>query len=102
MLMCFACAFSRRRESPDMTLGDKSLISEVVLSQLVSEPGWDLTHMKASKNHNNVIIEEQLAHIKNIVVSLGGKLTFVFLYATTDLLRRSYTVIFGVLLLFFY
>jgi hypothetical protein len=27
------CAFSLRRESPDMILGDKPLISEVVLSQ---------------------------------------------------------------------
>jgi hypothetical protein len=28
------CAFSLHRESPDMILGDKPLISEVVLSQL--------------------------------------------------------------------
>jgi hypothetical protein len=28
------CTFSLRRESPDMILGDKPLISEVVLSQL--------------------------------------------------------------------
>jgi hypothetical protein len=34
--------------------------------------------MKASKNHNNVIGEERLAHIKSIVISLGGKLTYVF------------------------
>jgi hypothetical protein len=32
MLVC-VCAFSLRRESPDMILGDKTLISEVVLSQ---------------------------------------------------------------------
>jgi hypothetical protein len=43
--------------------------------------------MKASKNHNNVVSEEQLAHIWAIVVSLGGKLTYVFLYATMDLLH---------------
>jgi hypothetical protein len=30
--MC-VCAFSLHRESPDMILGDKPLISEVVLSQ---------------------------------------------------------------------
>jgi hypothetical protein len=28
------CAFSLHRESPDMILGDKPLISEMVLSQL--------------------------------------------------------------------
>jgi hypothetical protein len=28
------CAFSLRRESPDMILGDKPLISEVVLSHM--------------------------------------------------------------------
>jgi hypothetical protein len=39
-----------------------------------------------SKNHNIVVGEERLAHIRTIVVSLGGKLTDVFLYATTDLL----------------
>jgi hypothetical protein len=30
--MCCVCAFSLRRESPDMILGDEPLISEVVLS----------------------------------------------------------------------
>jgi hypothetical protein len=49
-----ACAFSLHRESPDMISGDKPLISEVVLSQLVSEQDWGKTQMKASKNHNNV------------------------------------------------
>jgi hypothetical protein len=29
----YVCAFSFHRESPDMILGDKPLISEVVLSQ---------------------------------------------------------------------
>jgi hypothetical protein len=33
MLMCCVCAFSLRRESPDMILGDEPLILEVVLSQ---------------------------------------------------------------------
>jgi hypothetical protein len=40
--------------------------------------------MKASKNHNNVVGEERLGHIWTIVVSLGGKLTYVFLCATMD------------------
>jgi hypothetical protein len=30
------CAFSLRRESPNMILGDKPLIFEVVLSQTIS------------------------------------------------------------------
>jgi hypothetical protein len=33
-LFVCVCAFSLRRESPDMILGDKPLIFEVVLSQL--------------------------------------------------------------------
>jgi hypothetical protein len=33
--MCCVCAFSLCQESPDMILGDESLILEVVLSQLV-------------------------------------------------------------------
>jgi hypothetical protein len=43
------CAFLLHRESLDMILGDKHLISEVVLSQLVPEQDWGKTHMKASK-----------------------------------------------------
>jgi hypothetical protein len=68
-----------------MILGDKHLISEVVLSQLVSEQDWGKTHMKASKNRNNVFDEERLAHIRTLVASLGGKLTYVLIYATTKL-----------------
>jgi hypothetical protein len=41
--------------------------------------------MKASKNYNNVVDEEHLAHIRTIVVSLGGKLTYVLFYATMEL-----------------
>jgi hypothetical protein len=41
--------------------------------------------MKASKNYNNVIVEERLAYIKTIVVSLGGKLTYEFFYTTMEL-----------------
>jgi uncharacterized FlgJ-related protein len=68
-----------------MIMGDKPLISEVVLSQLVSEQDWGKTHTKESKNCNNVFGEECLAHIRTIVVSLGGKLTYVLFYATTEL-----------------
>jgi hypothetical protein len=79
------CAFLLRQEFPDMILGDKPLISEVVLSQLVPEQDWGKTHMKASKNRNNVFGEERLAHIRTLVVSLGGKLTFALIYATMEL-----------------
>jgi hypothetical protein len=79
------CAFSLRRESSDMILGDKPLISEVVLSQLVLEQDWGKTYTKASKNCNNAFGEERLAHIRTLVVSLGGKLTYVLIYATTEL-----------------
>jgi hypothetical protein len=94
------CEFSLRRESPNVILGDKPLISEVVLSQLVPEQNWGKTHMKASKNLNNVFGEECLAHIRTLVVSLGGKLTYVLIYVTTELHQRRYVVIFGVFILF--
>jgi hypothetical protein len=100
-LFACVCAFSLRRESPDMILGDKPLISEMVLSQLVSEQDCGKTHTKASKNHKNAFGEERLAHIRTLVVSLGGKLTFVLIYATTDLHQRRYVVIFGVFILFY-
>jgi hypothetical protein len=83
-----------------MILGDKPLISEVVLSQLVSEQDWGKTHMKESKNRHNVFGEECLAHIRTIVVSLGGKLTYVLFYATTELHQQMYVMIFGVFMLF--
>jgi hypothetical protein len=78
-------AFSLRPESPDMILGDKPLIYEVVLSQFVPEQDWGKTHMKASKNHNNIFDEERLANIRTIVVSLGGMLTYMLIYASTEL-----------------
>jgi hypothetical protein len=84
-LFVCACAFLLRRESPDMILGDKPLIFEVILSQLVPEQDWGKTHTKASKNRNNVFSEERLAHIRTIVVSLCGKLTYVLFYATMKL-----------------
>ncbi len=79
--------------------GDKPLL-EVVLSQLVSEQDWGKTHTKASKNCNNIFGEERLAHIRTLVVSLGGKLTYVLIYATTELHQRRYVVIFAVFILF--
>jgi hypothetical protein len=85
-----------------MIFRDKPLISEVVLSQLVSEQDWDKTHTKASKNHNNVFGEERLAYIRTIIVSLGGMLTYVLIYVTTKLHKRMYVVIFGVFILFYY
>jgi hypothetical protein len=48
--------------------------------------------MKASKNHKNVFGEERLAHIRTLVVSLGSKLTYVLIYATTELHQRRYVV----------
>jgi hypothetical protein len=77
-----------------MILGDIPLISEVVLSWLIPEQDWGKTHMKASKNHNNIFGEEHLAHIRTLVVSLGGKLTYVLMYATTELHQQRYVVIF--------
>jgi hypothetical protein len=68
-----------------MILGGKPLISEVVLSRMVEYEKWGKTHMKASKNRNTVVGEERLAHISAIGVSLGGKLTYVFFYATMEL-----------------
>jgi hypothetical protein len=59
------------------------------------------THTEAFKNRNNIISEERLPHIRTIVVSLGGKLTYVFFYATTELHQRRYIVIFGLLILFY-
>jgi hypothetical protein len=84
-----------------MILGDKPLISKVVLSQLVPEQDWGKTHMKSFKNHNNAFGEERLEHIRTLVVSLGGKLTYVLLYATMELHQRRYVVIFGVFILFY-
>jgi hypothetical protein len=83
-----------------MILGDKPLISEVVLSQLVPEQGWGKTHMKASKNRNNAFSEERLADIRTLVVSLDSKLTYVLIYVTTEFHQRMYVVIFRVFILF--
>jgi hypothetical protein len=56
--------------------------------------------MKASKNRNNIFGEKRLAHIRIIVISLGGKLTYMFFYATMELYQRRYVVIFVVFILF--
>jgi hypothetical protein len=74
----------------------------MVLSQLVPEQDWGKTHTETSKNRNNTFSEESLAHIGTLVVSLGGKLTYVLIYATTELHQRRYVVIFGVFILFYY
>jgi hypothetical protein len=57
--------------------------------------------MKASKNRNNAFGEECLALIRTLVVSLGGKLAYVLIYATTELHQRRYVVSFGVFILFY-
>jgi hypothetical protein len=72
-----------------------------VLSQLAPEQDRSKTHINASKNNNNVVGEERLAHIRIIVVFLDGKLTYVFFYASMELHQRRYVVIFGVLILFY-
>jgi hypothetical protein len=97
------CVFKYSRfieNPPGRILRDKPLLFRGFLSQLASEQDRGKTHMKASKNHNNVIGEERLAHIRTIVVSLGGKLTYMFFYATTELHQQRYVVIFRVLILF--
>jgi hypothetical protein len=37
------------------------------------------TH-QASNNHNYIVGEDRLAHIRTIVVSYGGKLTYLLIY----------------------
>jgi hypothetical protein len=77
---CRVCTFSLHRESPDMILGDEHLLLQRwFYHSWLSEQDWGQTHTKASKNHNNVVGEERLAHIRTIVVSLGGKLTCLFI-----------------------
>jgi hypothetical protein len=55
-----------------MILGDEPLLSQGgggFYHSWLSEQDWGQTHTKASKNHNNVVGEERLAHIRTIVVS---------------------------------
>jgi hypothetical protein len=98
---CRVCTFSLHREFTDMILGDERLLLHGwFCHSWLSGQDWGQTHTKASKNHNNVASDEWLAHVRTIVVSLRGKLTYFFLYATTELLHQRYPVIFGVLTLF--
>jgi hypothetical protein len=77
-MLCFWCLDSSRRTQ--IGYWEMSLcFLKGVLSQLVPENGSGQTHIKASKYHNNVVGEERLAHIRTIVVSLGGKLTYLFI-----------------------
>jgi hypothetical protein len=50
--MCCVCVFSLHRESPDMILGDKPLISKVVLSQKCSSIFSDKDQV-IHASHNN-------------------------------------------------
>jgi hypothetical protein len=61
---------------------------------LVLEQDWGKTRAKASNNHNNIVGEERLAHIRIIVVSLGGKLTYVFFYVTMELHQQRYVPVY--------
>jgi hypothetical protein len=102
MLMC-VFAYSHFVENPSVGSWEiNPCFLGGVLSQLVSEQDQGKTHTEASKNHNNVVDEERLAYIRTIIVSSGGKLTYVFFYATTELHQRRYAMIFGVLILFCY
>ena len=100
MLICVCLRILASSRIPNMILGDKPLIFEVVLLQLVPEQDWGKIHTKASKNHNNTFGEERLAHIRTLILSLGSKLTYVLIYATTELHQRRYVVIFEVFILF--
>jgi hypothetical protein len=93
------CTFFLHRESPGRILGDNPcFLGGFCHSSHQSKIG--VKHIEASKNLNNVVSEERLAHIRIIVVFLGGKLTYVFFYATTEMHQRRYVMIFGVLILF--
>jgi hypothetical protein len=101
MLICVMFVYSRFIENPPIWSWETnpSFLSCFYHSWL-SVQDYDKTHTKTSKNHNNIVGEERLAHINTIVVSLGGKLTYVLFYVTTELHQRRYIVIFGVLILF--
>jgi hypothetical protein len=85
MLMC-VFAHSRFIENPRIGSWETSpCFFRGVLSQLVSEQDRGKTHTESYNNNNNVVGEERLTHIRTIVVFLGGKLTYVFFYATREL-----------------
>jgi hypothetical protein len=59
-----------------MILGDEPLLSQGgSITVGIQGKIRGQRHMKASKNHNNVVSEARLAHIRTIVVSLSDKLT---------------------------
>jgi hypothetical protein len=101
MLICVVFVYSHFTENPPIWSWEiNSSFLRWFCHSWLSEQDWGKTHTKASKNHNNIIGEERLAHMKTIVVSLCGNLTYVFFYATTELHQWSYVVIFGVFILF--
>jgi hypothetical protein len=101
MLICVVFVYSRFIENPPIWSWEANpLFLRWFCHSWLSEQDWGKTHMKASKNSNNVFGEEHLAHIRTILVSLGGKLTYVLFYATMKLHQRMYVVIFVVFILY--
>jgi hypothetical protein len=102
MLICDVFVYSRFAENPPIWSWEiNPTFFRWFCHSCLSKQYWGKTHMKASKNCNNSISEEHLAHIRTIVVSLGGKITYVFFYATTELHQWMYVVIFGVFIFFY-
>jgi hypothetical protein len=85
MLMCVFTHYRFIENPPVGSWETNSCFLRGVLSQLASEQDRGKTHTEASKNRNNVISEKRLAYIRTIVVSSGGKLTYVSFYATMEL-----------------
>jgi hypothetical protein len=80
MLCIVFSTFSLHRELPEYDLGIRtSAFSGGSITVGYQSKIRGQTHMKAYKNHNNVVGEERLGHIRTIVVSLGGKLTYLFI-----------------------
>jgi hypothetical protein len=61
--MCYVCAFSLHRESPDIILGDEPLISEVVLSHFTNSRSYFISS-RCIRTMN--ILYFILLHIKHI------------------------------------
>jgi hypothetical protein len=68
------CAFSLRREYSDMILGDKPLISEVVLSQAISWSSSKQTVMTSSMMYVEFVVcyeaTGQVMWLKKFIISL--------------------------------
>jgi hypothetical protein len=63
-----------------MILGDEHLLSQGGFVTVGYQSRIQRqTHMKAAKSDNNVVGEERLAHIRTVLMSLGGKLTYLFI-----------------------